>query len=154
MLYRCLRPISVDGVDCHCSLAGRRRDPTEARREAMAVRRMLREEGVTEGTMRNVARPLVAATPGSHAGGTRPSAMFGGVVPSARRRQGIPLAALIDSLTQNGGAGADGLATDVGVSEASDARGQRAYADSHDGPTARAMAMVAEKRGWYTVPLF
>lgn len=98
--------------------------------------------------MRTAAPPLVAAAPESH-GGNWPSPVLGGVVPSARRRPGIPLAVLIDSLTENGG-----FATDIDVTEASDARGQRARVDSHDDPTARAMAKVAEKRGWNIVPLF
>ena len=98
--------------------------------------------------MRTAARPTVAIAPGSH-GENRSSDASSTVGPSARK--GIPLAVLINSLARSGSVGADGITNDGDVRGAS---GHSISVSFQDDPAARAMARVAERRGWSAVPLF
>lgn len=114
---------------------------------------MLQAEGVTQGTMRTAISPAVAIAPGLHGDKGSPRALST-VVPSARK--GIPLAVLINSLTQKDGLGADETTSDGDVRAASDAKLQShgTSVNFQDDLATRAMARVAERRGWRAVPLF
>ena len=119
----------------------------------MAVRRMLQAEGVTEGTMRTAGRPVIVNSPRGH-GGDRSSAVATSVLPAPR--QGIPLAVLIKSLTENDGS-VNASITTAGASESRDdvqIHGQDEWAEFCNDPTTKALAKVANQRGWSTVPLF
>lgn len=114
----------------------------------MTVRRILQAEGVTEGTMRTAGRPVIVNPPRDHSG-DRSSAVATSVVP-ALPRQGIPLAVLIKSLTENDGSVNGSITT----SDDAQIHDQDRWAAFCNDPTTKALAKVAERRGWSTVPLF
>ena len=151
-----------------------RSDPTEARREALAVRRMLLAEGVTKGTMRTVARADVDRRAEAS---DRQGEVYRNGTSSPTGRPGIPLAVLIESLTagESGGENSSGGggSGDVGASSASYGRldlsegcgaatlsrprGQNGSCGGGDvevAAAAKEWALVAARRGWGAVPLF
>lgn len=118
----------------------------------MTVRRMLQAEGVTEGTMRTVARPDISYT-------TRSYRNDRSMVRSSDSgvSHGIPLAVLIKSLAVHENGGADFSATDCGASTTSNDvqnPGWDACGGTRDDTATREMARVAATRGWGAVPLF
>ena len=110
-------------------------DQTEARREALAVRRLLRDEGVSKGTLRTVSRAEVERTdPNSPARGT-------------------PIAEIIENV-RSGGSSTEPSSDRHEFFLDNSRRSDGGVGSPREDVVARKWAIIAARRGWGAVPLF